>query len=217
MDIFSHIQHIDNATRKWLQAENRSLKEAIDKTVQEGLFFFRGYQICNTRFERKSRCRSNNKMGRASRARGGQHQKGKKVLCLHAGNLPLVGFQDALGTILSGANYSGKLSKKDPYLLPTWLDALKDIGLEHSMHYSTSLDPFDGLQAHKVLFAGSEQSVQPVKEQLIQSNAAHENTEFVVRTAKFSMAYIPYEEPQVMTDLVELYFVMEVRDVVRWL
>ena len=40
MDIFSHIQHIDNATRRWLQAENRSLKEAIDKTVQEGLFSF---------------------------------------------------------------------------------------------------------------------------------------------------------------------------------
>jgi len=30
-----------------------------------------------------------------------QNAKGKKVLCLHAGNLPLVGFQTALGVILS--------------------------------------------------------------------------------------------------------------------
>jgi hypothetical protein len=206
MDIFSHIQHIDNATRRWLQAENRYLKEAIDKTVQEGLFSFEDIKFAILALKEKVDAGQIIKWAERVGLGEGQNQKGKKVLCLHAGNLPLVGFQDALGTILSGANYSGKLSKKDPYLLPTWLDALKDIGLENSMHYSTSLDSFDGLQAHKVLFAGSEQSVQPVKEQLIQSNAAHENTEFVVRTAKFSMAYISYEEPQVMTDLVEAIF-----------
>lgn len=206
MDIFSHIQHIDNATRRWLQAENRSLKEAIDKTVQEGLFSFEDIKFAMLALKEKVDAGQIIKWAERVGLGEGQNQKGKKVLCLHAGNVPLVGFQDALGTILSSANYSGKLSKKDPYLLPTWLDALNDIGLENSMHYSTSLDAFDGLQAHKVLFAGSEQTVQPVKEQLFQSKAANENTSFIVRTAKFSMAYISHEEPQVMTDLVEAVF-----------
>jgi len=206
MTIRDHIQHIDNATRRWLQVENRFLREAIDKTVQEGLFSFEDIKFAILALKEKVDAGQIIKWAERVGLGENQNQKGKKVLCLHAGNLPLVGFQDALGIILSGANYSGKLSKKDSYLLPTLLDALKDIALENSIHYSTSLDAFDGFQAHKVLFAGSKQSVQPVKDQLIQSNAANENTEFVVRTAKFSMAYITNEEPQVMTDLVEAVF-----------
>ena len=60
----------------------------------------------------------------AKRAELGERKNSfnQKVLCLHAGNLPLVGFQDALGTILSGADYFGKVSRKDPYLLPTFLE-----------------------------------------------------------------------------------------------
>src|SRR5690606_6287343 len=43
----------------------------------------------------------------------------RRILCLHAGNLPLVGFQDALAVLLSGAQYFGKISRKDPLLLPS--------------------------------------------------------------------------------------------------
>lgn len=130
----------------------------------------------------------------------------QKVLCLHAGNLPLVGFQDALGTILSGADYFGKISRKDPYLLPTFLEKVKESGIETSISYSTDLNDFEGIEAYKVLFAGSEQSVEPVKEKLEKLQAISENGEWVIRTAKFSMAYLPDENPETIKDLVEAIF-----------
>ena len=46
------------------------------------------------------------------------------ILCIHAGNLPLVGLQDTIAVLLAGHCYTGKISRKDPHLLPsilTWL------------------------------------------------------------------------------------------------
>ena len=40
------------------------------------------------------------------------------VLCIHAGNLPLVGLQDALAVLLAGHCYTGKISKRS---LPQFL------------------------------------------------------------------------------------------------
>ena len=54
--------------------------------------------------------------------------------------------------------------------------------------------------------SGSEQSVAPVKKQLVELNAVTNQTEFVIRTAKFSMAYITSEESEVVQDLVEAIF-----------
>lgn len=144
----------------------------------------------------------------AKRAELGERKNSfnQKVLCLHAGNLPLVGFQDALGTILSGADYFGKISRKDPYLLPTFLETVKEAGVKTGITYSTDLDDFEGIDVDKVLFAGSEQSVEPVKEKLGNLNAVSEHVEWVIRTAKFSMAYIPDENPETIKDLVEAIF-----------
>lgn len=206
MKLKNHIQLIDEATRKWFSVDNLQLKEAIDRTVQEGLFSFEDIKFAILALKEKVDAGQVVEWANRAGLSDDQNQEGKKVLCLHAGNLPLVGFQDALGIILSGAKYSGKLSKKDPYLLATYLDALKEAGLENSIDYSTELESFEGLQADKVLFAGSEQSVEPVKQQLFELNAVSDHTEFVIRTAKFSMAYITSEEPEVVTDLVEAIF-----------
>ena len=134
------------------------------------------------------------------------HSIGKKVLCLHAGNLPLVGFQDALGTILSGAHYFGKLSRKDPWLLPTFLERLKETNLEPEITYSIDINTFSNLGADKMLFAGSESSIGPVREALDQIRAIKPNGEWVIRRAKFSIAYIDSEEPGIIEDLVEAIF-----------
>lgn len=131
---------------------------------------------------------------------------GQKVLCLHAGNLPLVGFQDSLGTLLSGADYFGKLSRKDPYLLPTFLKKLKEFGLENTVEWSTILADFNDLVADTVLFAGSQQSEEPVKAELKKIKAVNEHTEFVMRTARFSIAYITDENPETIANLVEAIF-----------
>ncbi len=206
MTIKTHIQFIDQATRKWFQADNLQLKEAIDRTVQEGFFSFEDIKFAILALKEKVDVGQVSEWANRAGLNEDQNQNGKKVLCLHAGNLPLVGFQDALGTILSGADYHGKLSKKDPYLLATYLDALNDAGLQNSIEYSTELKSFEGLKADKVLFAGSEQSVEPVKQQLTELNAVTDQSEFMIRTAKFSMAYITSEEPEVVQNLVEAIF-----------
>ena len=117
-----------------------------------------------------------------------------------------MGFQDALGTILSGADYYGKLSKKDPYLLSGFLKMMDEADLDNQIQYSTELADFNDLQADKVLFAGSEESVDPVKEMLFKLNAVNDNTEFVIRTAKFSIAYLDNEEPDTLRDMIEAVF-----------
>jgi hypothetical protein len=206
MTFKEQIQLIDQATRKWFQADNTQLKEAIDKTVQEGLFSFEDIKFAILALKEKVDAGQIVEWANRAGLNEDHNQKGKKVLCLHAGNLPLVGFQDAIGTILSGADYHGKLSKKDPYMLATFLDTLKDAGLQNTIDYSTELKSFEDLQADKVLFAGSEQSVEPVKQQLSELNAVTNHTEFVIRTAKFSMAYITSEETDVVIDLVEAIF-----------
>lgn len=202
----NHIQLVDEATRKWFSPDNIRLKEAIDRTVSEGLFTFEDIKFAIRALKEKVDAGQITEWAERAGLNEQHHQKGKKVLCLHAGNLPLVGFQDALGTILSGADYYGKLSKKDPYLLAAYLDAMKEVAEINAIDYSTDLDSFNGLEADKVLFAGSEQSVEPVKQKLIALNVISDETMFDIRTAKFSIAYITSEDPEVVTDLVEAIF-----------
>lgn len=204
--MITHITKIAEASKKWLRPNNAQLKKAIEQTVEEGLFSFEDIKFQIRAL--KQYIDSGQIEEWAKRAGLGEKKNsiGQKVLCLHAGNLPLVGFQDALGMILSGANYFGKLSRKDPYLLPTFLEELKISGIETGINYSTDLSEFKNLEVDRVLFAGSSQSVPKVKEALNKLNAVKQETEFVIRTAKFSMAYITNEEPEVITDLVEAIF-----------
>ncbi len=206
MNIQKHITQITAAAKNWLRPDNERLKKTIEQTVTEGLFSFE-----DIKFQIRT-LKQNIETGQiekwVERAHLGEEKNsiGQKVLCLHAGNLPLVGFQDALGTILSGAGYFGKLSKKDPYLLPTFLEELKSTKIESTINYSTDLNEFESLEADKVLFAGSSESVPKVKVELVKLKAVTEETEFVIRTAKFSMAYITSEDSEVITDLVEAIF-----------
>lgn len=206
MNIQQHILKITEAAKNWLQPDNQSLKKAIERTVEEGFFNFQ-----DIKFQIRA-LKQNIDSGQieewAHRAELGEEKNsiGEKVLCLHAGNLPLVGFQDALGTILSGADYFGKLSKKDPYLLPSFLEEVARIDVESRIEYSTALSTFENLSANKVLFAGSSESVPKVKEELARLKVATLETELVIRTAKFSMAYITSEDPETITDLVEAIF-----------
>jgi hypothetical protein len=51
-------------------------------------------------------------------------QSPKKVALIMAGNLPLVGFHDFLGVLLSGHSVIAKLSSEDKFLLPNLVDYL---------------------------------------------------------------------------------------------
>lgn len=205
-DFKTHISKVSEATKEWLQPDNISLKKAIEQTVEEGLFSLEDIKFQIRALKQKVDSGQIEEWVKRVSLSKNKNSIGQKVLCLHAGNLPLVGFQDALGTILSGADYYGKLSTKDPYLLKSFLQKLEEFELENHIEYSTDLSIFKGLKAEKVLFAGSEQSVEPVQKRLIELNAVDEDTEFVIRTAKFSMTYLDNEDPETLRDMIEAVF-----------
>ena len=185
-----HINRIRKVTENWLDPGNASLQEAVRETVEEGLF---SQQDIDFQLSVLRENIANHEIEEWAERSGLSDQKiagDKKVLCLHAGNLPLVGFQTALGTILSSADYYGKLSRKDPYLLKSFLDEMATYGLDQEIQYSTDLNEFKNLRVDKVVFAGSEESVTEVKEKVLELQAAKEEAKYIIRTAKFSIAYL---------------------------
>jgi hypothetical protein len=205
-DVKSHIKLIEQATKEWLQPDNADLKQAIERTVEEGLFSFEDIKFQIRSLKQKVDQGQISEWAERAQLSKQLNAKGRKVLCLHAGNLPLVGFQDALGCVLSGADYYGKLSSKDPYLLASYLKKLRANDVENLKEYSTELSDFAGLNADKVLFAGSKESVDEVKERLVALNAVTGSTDYIIRTAKFSMAYLENEDPQTLRDMIESVF-----------
>lgn len=197
-----HIKRITGIAEEWLQPDNFHLKEAIDRTVNEGLFSFE--DIKHQLLVLRDNIRSGQIRRWAEESLNDEaFPVNKKVLCLHAGNLPLVGFQTALGVLLAGGRYHGKLSKKDPWLLQTFLKAMQEGGYAENIEYSTDLNLFSGLEADTVIFAGSEQSIEPVKQRINELNAAKNIAGYLIRTAKFSVAYIDKWTEETMKDLAE--------------
>ncbi|MEX0722353.1 MAG: acyl-CoA reductase [Gracilimonas sp.] len=195
--------NIATIVKSWLTPENAVLQKAIERTVEEGLFSCEDIEfqlsVLRDNIENGEIEEWVNRTGLSSK----KNANGRKVLCLHAGNLPLVGFQTALGTILTGADYYGKLSRKDPYLLTSFLEEVKKSGLDQVIQYSTDLNQFKDLKAEKVVFAGSQESVLEVKEEIAKISAAKNNANYIIRTAKFSMAYLSDWNKETKKDLVE--------------
>lgn len=54
----------------------------------------------------------------------------KKVACILAGNIPMVGFHDMLCVVLSGHQFVGKCSRKDKYLMTALAQILQEIAPE---------------------------------------------------------------------------------------
>lgn len=189
-DISTHINSIKDALEEWLNSENSSLQEAKEKTISEGLFSVEDVEHQLSVFCKNLESNDIEQwIGRAG-LNDQINAKGQKVLCLHAGNLPLVGFQTALGTILSGADYYGKLSNKDPYLLSSFLKEVKKQNLEQDIQFSTDLESFRDSEVDKVVFAGSGESVPEVKEKIRELNAAKSSAKYIIRTAKYSVAHL---------------------------
>lgn len=200
------IQNIEKAAKDWLRPDNIKLKQAIEQTVDVKLFSFEDIKFQILALREKIEAGQISKWAERNNLSESRNAIGKKVLCLHAGNLPLVGFQDMMATLLSGADYFGKLSSKDPYLLASFLEELANVDLVNTIRYSVSLDNFSAMEADKVLFSGSESSVNEVKNKVFEIGAANEETEFVIRTAKFSIAYLEEENPETLKDLMEAIF-----------
>ncbi|MDZ7682493.1 MAG: acyl-CoA reductase [Fodinibius sp.] len=193
------------ATENWLRSDNHYLNDAIDRTVQEGYFTFEdvnfAIQAIRDSITREALEHWVERAGISDEV-GGSTQN---VLCLHAGNLPLVGFQDAFATLLSGARYTGKISQKDPYLLPTFLNEIKKTALwtDMDVQWTHRLRDFEDMPHDAIIFAGSESSVPGVKDAIRQFNLAKNDSRYLIRTAHFSMAYLDEKDDDSLSKLTE--------------
>lgn len=208
MDMGKRISALLEAAENWLNKNNEYLSVAIDRTVQEGYFSFP--DIKHAVLALKENLNETAVRQWAKRSGLSDHRSAgeRNVLCLHAGNLPLVGFQDAFATLLSGATYYGKISRKDPYLLPTFLNEVKktDYFSGVDAQWVHNLDDLEGLQTNSIVFAGSDESVPGVRKATERLNLATPETRYLIRTAHFSIACIDSRDSAVMKDLVEAIF-----------
>ncbi|SMO85165.1 acyl-CoA reductase [Fodinibius sediminis] len=192
----------------WLRSDNDYLMDAIDRTAREGYFSFEDVKHAVGTLKSSISRKALHEWIDQSGMRDDQDATGQNVLCLHAGNLPLVGFQDALATLLSGARYTGKISRKDPYLLPTFLNEVKKTRLwtDRDVQWTHRLDDFEGMPHDAIVFAGSESSVPDVKKAIGQYQLAAGDVRFLIRTAHFSLAYLDRKRAADMQALVESIF-----------
>ncbi len=184
-----HISKLRVCLEEWLHPENPFQQEAVAKTVDGGFFSREEVQLQLASFRRNLAEGDLEHWAEMHGMSDNRHAKHLKVLCLHAGNLPMVGMQDAVASILSGADYFGKISRKDPYLLPSFLDSVNMNGIRNARQWSLDLADFKKLKADRILFAGSTESVQAVKKSLEEHQLLAENPRYLIRTAKTSIAY----------------------------
>ena len=193
------------AADNWLDEENHYLADAIDRTVREGYFSLQDVRYAIDALKKSLSEKSLLEWAERATLTDENDAEGENVLCLHAGNLPMVGFQDALATLLTGARYSGKISRKDPYLLPTFLNEVKKTELWSDMdvQWTHRLDDFEDMRHDNMIFAGSESSVPGVKKEIQRLNLAKKDARFLIRTAHFSMAYIDQNNDQTIQNLTD--------------
>lgn len=204
----NRISALLTAVDNWFQNDNYYLMDAIDRTVQEGYFSFPDVKFALQALRENINRTALEEWAEEAGLSDKHDARGQTVLCLHAGNIPLVGFQDAFSTLLSGAQYVGKISRKDPYLLPTFLNEVKKSGAwsDVDAQWVHRIDDLEGMLNNAVIFAGSEESVPGVMESIEKYNLADDKTRYLIRTAHFSMAYIDRRDERTMQDLVEAVF-----------
>jgi hypothetical protein len=193
-------QRIDafmDAFTAWIEAKEGNIREAADLTSE---LFHRGDVMHMLGHLRK-------RVTRESLSEWAAHSYRETppsdVLCLHAGNLPLVGFQDVVAVWLSGHRYLGKLSRKDPWLMASFLEVLSKRDQEQRLVWSTDLNDLPVRPAGHVLFAGSERTVPTVLERLLGEGRADGGTQWHIRMASFSIAWLEGADVHDYRDLAE--------------
>jgi len=207
-DLEKRIDTILEATDNWLRSDNHYLMDAIDRTVREGYFSFEDIKYAIKAIKKSINKTAIEEWVERAGITDDQDASSQNILCLHAGNLPLVGFQDAFSTLLSGARYTGKISRKDPYLLPTFLNEVKKTAVwtDMDVQWTHRLHDFEDMPHDAIIFAGSESSVPGVKDAIQKWNLVKQDARYLIRTAHFSMAYVDRKDERTMQDLVEGVF-----------
>ncbi|MCH8567262.1 MAG: acyl-CoA reductase [Balneolales bacterium] len=176
----------------WLHSSQSPIEDAILKTKEDGRFSRDDIDFAIQHYRESISYESLHKWLNNSFSASkdiNSRLLTKKVLCLHAGNLPLVGLQDVLAVMLSGNHYFGKVSVKDPWLLPSLIGLLEDKA-EISCEHSTEIRDFEGLNADAILFSGSGESVITLTKLLGELQITSPQTKSLIRTAHASVAWI---------------------------
>jgi len=204
------IDKIWESVDSWFQPNNLALKRTINYTIQENYFSRADVQYAIRAIRQKlSQEVLVDWHSRVSKSPGETKSDSLNfgnILCLHAGNLPMVGFQDILAVLLSGHAYQGKISTKDPFLLPAFLEHLQDNGLMKEARWSTQLADLKNTKADAVLFSGSEKNLPEIRRKLEALGMVNKSTKYLNRTAHFSMAYIQDDYPKTFKDLTDAVF-----------
>ncbi|MEX0686041.1 MAG: hypothetical protein WD267_12045 [Balneolales bacterium] len=195
------IDIIIQALENWF-SDSAVLEKAMNDTLDEGLFTKKDIEH-SLNWIRKSVSKETLIEWCASLEDIIEENTEKTVLCLHAGNLPLVGIQDIFAVLLSGYNYAGKISKKDPYLIKSFLDTLDDAGFKGKIRSTTDLKTLKELKAELVMYSGSGESAKRVKKILLDQNIARKDSRKLIRTAGFSLAYLERTDDTCLKELAE--------------
>lgn len=200
-----HIEKVAHALTQWFDSKNTGLSRAIEQAVDEKLFSFEDikHQILALKHTI-----SESTLKKWVSDSGAEEipPTNKRVLCLHAGNLPMVGIQDLIAVLLRKGKYTGKLSRKDPYLMDSLLRHLCDLELVKPGNWSVTLDELPSGISDALIFAGSKTSAGPVKDRLSELGFISEDTPSLMRISSFSIAFIDDESPETMRDLTEAVF-----------
>lgn len=199
----NRLEFLLQAVKNWLHTDNPYLEQAKKKTVAKGYFNASDIQFAIDTLKKTINRDALEKWVEQSGLTDNKDVHNQNVLCLHAGNIPLVGIQDVLAVLLSGAKYTGKISRKDPYLLPALLHEVKKTEAWDStnVQWSHRLDDFEGMTNDAILFSGSKESIPGVMNSLDCLNLNQPKTEILIRTAHFSLAYFSDNSPENIRDL----------------
>lgn len=205
---------IEKVLENWLIGKYKYLLDAaIDKTISDGLFpesdvHFAINHIKNSILngeivrwvdEVESKTNANTK----HRNLNSTIKPDRRVLCLHAGNLPLVGLQDLIAALASGHQYYGKLSTKDPWLLASLSEVFTLMGMGFQLETSTDIHHFNHKQFSKWMFSGSETSLKSLKPLLLDWQIILPKALSLMRVAHFSAVCIPNWNDACLPDLME--------------
>jgi hypothetical protein len=199
----NRINDLLKAVEAFFDTDNKYLQQAVNKTVEEEYFNASDVQFALNMLKKTINREALEEWIEQSGVADTKDARGQNVLCLHAGNLPLVGIQNVLAVLLSGGRYTGKISRKDPYLLPVFLNEVKKTKAWSStdVQWSHQLRDLDGMPNDAILFSGSEESIPGVMESVNRLRLKQPETRILTRTAHFSLVYLSDKKPENIKDL----------------
>lgn len=193
---------LQDAIQHWLRPDNMDLKQAIDRSVKENLFSF---EDIKHRILMLKQTLNNNDISLISNRFNGINLSEKKVLVFHPANIPLCGIEDLLTVILSGAQYLGKLSRRDPWLFRSFLNSLNEAGFQN-LKMNTDANYFNQHLADAVIFSGSNESAKLVSDLVFGNQMVNNDAPQLIRTTWFSIAYVDTRDSETWRDLIEAIF-----------